>query len=474
MAKSPTFVPPDGGWGWIVCFASFMVNGTIFGIMNSSGIIFVKLKETFKGAAFSTSWVGSISIGMTFLISPMASILTDKFGIKRTALLGGFLATVGMLASSFVQQLSLLCLTYGVILGTGASLCYTPSLVILGHYFHRHIGLVNGIVTAGSSVFTMAMPFLLTYLLNNVQFAGTMQILSVMMAVLMVCALTFQPLVSHNPVKHSSSVAADKKLSCCSHMWQSIRDSIIHVTIWKNRKYLCWALSIPTALFGYFVPYVHLVQHVKDVLPNSDGSILVMCIGLTSGVGRIVVGRIADHPRINRICLQQISFLCIGILTMLLVLAKNFIILIIMCLFLGLCDGCFISLLGPIAFDLVGHKGASQAIGFLLGFVSIPLTVGPPVAGLLYDELGNYTIAFIAAGVPPILGALLMCIIHRIPQPHHKNDLETSNNFCAQEGPFINGNYENKVKQAYGTSWETKTESTPTLSTETITKSAEL
>ena len=50
-------------------------------------------------------------------------------------------------------------------------------------------------------------------------------------------------------------------------------------------------------------------------------------------------------------------------------------------LIMGLFDGCFISLLGPIAIDIVGSEGASQALGFLLTMCSIPLTVGPPVAG---------------------------------------------------------------------------------------------
>lgn len=69
---------------------------------------------------------------------------------------------------------------------------------------------------------------------------------------------------------------------------------------------------------------------------------------------------------------------------MVLVVARHFVFLVVICLLLGLFDGCFISLLGPIAFDVVGQKGASQAIGFLLGFCSIPLTVGPPVAGMLF------------------------------------------------------------------------------------------
>ena len=48
---------------------------------------------------------------------------------------------------------------------------------------------------------------------------------------------------------------------------------------------------------------------------------------------------------------------------------------------MGIFDGCFISLLGPVAFDIVGPQGASQAIGCLLALCSFPLTFGPVIAG---------------------------------------------------------------------------------------------
>jgi len=93
---------------------------------------------------------------------------------------------------------------------------------------------------------------------------------------------------------------------------------------------------------------------------------------------------------LNRyLCFFQISFLSIGILTMLVPITKSFFVLLAISLAMGLFDGCFISLLGPIAFDICGHSGATQAIGFLLGMCSIPLTVGPPIAGLIYDHTGN-------------------------------------------------------------------------------------
>jgi len=57
------------------------------------------------------------------------------------------------------------------------------------------------------------------------------------------------------------------------------------------------------------------VAFVSERFPEQDGSILVMCMGLTSGLGRIIFGKLADLPRVDRILLQQVSallLLCIS------------------------------------------------------------------------------------------------------------------------------------------------------------------
>ena len=41
---------PDGGWGWVVCLASCWTNGTIFGIINSFGVLFVVMLNELEGA----------------------------------------------------------------------------------------------------------------------------------------------------------------------------------------------------------------------------------------------------------------------------------------------------------------------------------------------------------------------------------------------------------------------------------------
>ena len=73
---------------------------------------------------------------------------------------------------AFLFQLQALCFTYGIMFGSGASLVYTPSLAIIGHYFKKRLGIANGIVAAGSPTVSMVLPHLLAYVLKKVSVSG--------------------------------------------------------------------------------------------------------------------------------------------------------------------------------------------------------------------------------------------------------------------------------------------------------------
>ena len=196
---------------------------------------------------------------MTFFLSPVASILVDRFGIRLTACVGAILATLGMVASSFVSNLEVLYLTYGLLLGVGSSLIYNPSLVILGHYFKKHLGVVNGLVSFGSAVFTIVLPFMLKELLEVVGLRNTMRVLAGLIAVLIPMSLTWKPLFEnrHTELDHylSTDSVRHKMTGCCA-----FASKFLNVSIWKNKGYRIWALSLPVAFLGYFVPFVHLVS----------------------------------------------------------------------------------------------------------------------------------------------------------------------------------------------------------------------
>jgi MCP family monocarboxylic acid transporter-like MFS transporter 10 len=292
---------------------------------------------------------------------------------------GGILTTAGMFFSAYYtsdpfvpENVTILCFTYGLMFGTGAALAYTPSLAILGHYFKKKMGIVNGFVTAGSSVFTFMMPPFLTYIEETHGLKHCLHTMMIMSSFVILFAFVYKPLQPPPPKK-------PQKLNR-SRCYNVMR-SVINFDNWKRKKYVIWAISIPVSLFGYFVPYVHIGKFIEEKFPQENKNWPLMCIGITSGIGRLIFGYISDLPRVNRIFLQQISFYFIGLMTIFVPLTEDYKILLIIVLALGLFDGCFVSLLGPVAYDLCGAHGAAQAIGFLLGLCSFGLTAGPPIAG---------------------------------------------------------------------------------------------
>ncbi|XP_014866150.1 PREDICTED: monocarboxylate transporter 10 isoform X2 [Poecilia mexicana] len=344
------------------------------------------------------AFVGSLSMGMIFFCSPIVSIFTDIFGCRITAVGGAAVGLVGLLASSFVKSLDVMYFTYGIVFACGCSFAYQPSLVILGHYFKKRLGLVNGIVTAGSGVFTVTLPFILSKLLDEVGLQNTLRVLCILMFVLILAGFTYKPLLPAKPAMTQTGFRLSR---------------LFNMNIWKSVGYRIWAFGIPAALYGYYVPYVHLMKHVQERFgPNVNKEILLLCIGITSCLGRFIFGSVADFVKgSNKVFLQVLSFFVIGVMSMMIPLCNIFGGLIAVCLLMGLFDGCFICIMAPIAFELVGAKDVSQAIGFLLGLMSIPMVAGPPIAGFLRDKLGSYDMAFYLAGIPPIIGGIVLCLI---------------------------------------------------------------
>ena len=103
--------------------------------------------------------------------------------------------------------------------------------------------------------------------------------LSSMSCLLILCSLTFTP-----PHKVSATSVASMDTS------SSLVERFIHVKNWRNGKFVIWAIVVPLALFGYFVPFVHLVQFAKNLPLDEDeasnvskASFLLACIAFTSG-----------------------------------------------------------------------------------------------------------------------------------------------------------------------------------------------
>ena len=103
-------------------------------------------------------------------------------------------------------------------------------------------------------------------------------------------------------------------------------------------------------------------------------------MAMSQTLGKIVFGRIADHPGVNRVYLYQLCLLVCSVLTTLLPVFTTYRSLLAYCLVFGFHDGCFVVLIAVLTGDIVGRKMMGTAYGVMFFFTGIPMMLGPPVA----------------------------------------------------------------------------------------------
>lgn len=123
----------------------------------------------------------------------------------------------------------------------------------------------------------------------------------------------------------------------------------------------------------------------KDIgVSSTNSTLLIAYLAITQTVCKIVFGRLGDFARERRISILQAILFLQAIVTMLCPLASKYgyIVLVIYVVVFGLSDGCWSVMVGMGTELIVGKAMMPRAFGSLYGLISIPLILGPPIAGM--------------------------------------------------------------------------------------------
>ncbi|KAK9880173.1 hypothetical protein WA026_010046 [Henosepilachna vigintioctopunctata] len=170
--------PPDGGYGWVIVFASFMCNMILDGIAYTFGIFLSDIMDYYGETKGKTAWVGSLLSGIYLACGPLVSALTNKFGCRVVCIAGGLISSASFALCIFSPTVNWLMLIYGLFGGIGFGLIYLPAVVCVGYYFETKRSLATGIAVCGSGVGTFAFAPLATVLLESYGWKGANLILA--------------------------------------------------------------------------------------------------------------------------------------------------------------------------------------------------------------------------------------------------------------------------------------------------------
>ncbi|XP_070980431.1 monocarboxylate transporter 9-like isoform X2 [Oncorhynchus clarkii lewisi] len=457
----------DGGWGWVVIVACFMAQFLAYGSPQSVGVLYPEWLHTFQEGKGMTAWVGSLVSGVGLIASPVCSACVDNFGARPVTIFSGVMVAGGLMLSAFAPNVQFLIFSYGIVVGLGCGLVYAATLTITCQYFDKRRGLALGIVTTGTSVGGFLYATAQNELIVLFGLEGCLLIIGALALNLMACAGFMRPLnmpgyylkqkaalerTKEQPFKKppaddlkTTPGTGETKLPVKDHLITiDAKDiptpdnkrgfmaglAIVKIIKKKRQAYSKYmhstadflhdrnfmALCIAIFLFslGAFPP----VLFMEDVA-QSEGLIdevkiipLVSIVAITTGVGKLTLGMLADIRWINSVFLYAFTLLGTGTALLLIPISKSYVGLQVLSAVVGFFSGNW-SLTSYITTKIVGLDKLTQAHGILMFFGGFGIMLGPPVVGWFFDWTQSYDLAFYFSGGSVLLGGvtLFLCAL---------------------------------------------------------------
>jgi len=229
--------PPDGGWGWMVTFGSFMIHIIADGITYTLGIFLVEFMKDFQVGSEATSWIASILVAVTLGSGPIVSWLVNKYGCRTVTIAGAIVSSLGLGVSIFATNVLVLYITIGLVAGFGFGLMYLPAIVSVSCYFEKKRSFATGIAVCGSGVGTFLFAPLCETLINSYHWTGALLILSAIGFNCVIFGALFRPIeppkeeyceMTEMSEKEKLMVIKEEEQTSNAHTRHSVHETVVN------------------------------------------------------------------------------------------------------------------------------------------------------------------------------------------------------------------------------------------------------
>lgn len=362
----------EAPYAWVVVWATFFALAIIFGVSYSFAAFFASFAGEFDAQRADVALVFGLSGGVYFVFGAGAGMLADRFGPRAVTGTGMLLIAAGLFLCSQAHSMATVYVAYGVGVGLGIALVYTPAIACVQPWFTQRRGLAAGLASAGIGAGTVAVPLIAAAAIGALQWRGAMRAMALGVLVLGLCATW---LLRRAPAANSTIAGRIPGLSLAEAL--------------SDRRFWWLYLSVVLAAPGMFVPFAHVSASARDLgLDEARAVGLVGVIGIGSLVGRFVIGALAD--RIGRLLTLLLVQASAGLAYLAWFAAAGYPALVLFALWFGLSYGGIVSLLPAICMDLFGARAVAGIIGTLYSGAALGNLFGPVLAGAVFDQVGSY------------------------------------------------------------------------------------
>lgn len=367
-----------------------------------------------------TKWAAAFSINLACLPIGMllSGKLTDKRKSRLVVMLGGAVFGLGMFLSGYSSSLTWFYVTFGVMMGLGSGAAYGAVVSTAVRWFPDKRGLASGLAVGalgfGSFVIAPVAVRLMAIAPNqNDAVTYTLKVLGIAFLVIFALAsiVIAEPSADYKPAGFKPKSIAAKTVSNEGIVWTQM--------LKRGRFWLLYGMYACGAFSGLMIisqasPIAATMA--ADIKALGDGKLIavaaggvVAVLGLANATGRVLWGYISD--KIGRLQSLALMFLITGIMMFLLPkMVGTSHSLKIAAVVIGVCFGGYLGTFPSLCADAFGVKNIAVNYGLLFSGFSVAAIAGPYVGAAINKSSGNYSGAFVIAGVVSTVGLFLTLI----------------------------------------------------------------
>ncbi|EZF32491.1 aspyridones efflux protein [Trichophyton mentagrophytes] len=378
---------PEGGLkAWLNMLGAFCAMACTFGWISTFGVFQAYyhthlLKENTHS---QIAWIGGLQAFFICTTGLISGPLVDRYGLKPILMPFSLLALLSVMITSVCEEYYQFILTQGVLGGFSVGMLYTPSISIMGHYFHRRRDLAIAVASAGSPLGGVIFPIALLQMLEHSSIGFGWAVRGVGLIFLFFLCIACATLTSRvTPRRGPHFLSA------------AFRDPV-YVSQLVGYCLVFWGIYTPF----FFLPSFAILQGV-----SVDWAFYILPIYNTgSFVGRIVCGRlITICGRFNTLLA---AILVSAVLMFTWLAATSLAGIIVFAVLFGFSSGAIIGLF-PAAVAVTAPR-ANQIgtyLGMTMGVLGLFCLTSSPMMGAIvtrsggrYDEAIIFSAALIAVG----------------------------------------------------------------------------
>lgn len=389
------------------------------GFRATPGVLITPLNEEFGWSRATISAAVSVNLLLFGLTAPFAAALMDRFGLRRVVAVALSLVALGSGLTVFMQTSWQLILLWGVLVGLGTgSMALVFVATVTGRWFVRHRGVVTGVLTAAGA--TGQLIFLPVLANLSTAYGWRTAAITVTVAALAVVPLVLWLMRDHPADLGLAAYGAPADTliekpapipGAARRTLRVLRDASRTSTFWL----LVGGFAICGASTNGLVA-THLIPAAHDHgMPETTAAGLLALVGIFDIVGTIASGWLTD--RVDSRILLGGYYALRGISLLLLpglIGAAVHPSMLAFIIFYGL-D--WVATVPPTIALCRQHFGQDGPIVF--GWVFASHQVGAAIAatgaGLIRDVSGDYSSAWIAAGILCFFAAVMSVRIRAVP-----------------------------------------------------------